>query len=81
MTRDERPSRTQLWYAGTSTPYGNPGDTCVLVADTKEDAARKARIEIAEQRGNYVPRQQRLDAIDIDNIEPVVGGVIVLCPR
>lgn len=71
-----------LWCAGTYTPYGNPGDTFVLVvAATRDEAMAKATDAIASARGNYVPRQQRLDSINVERIEEVPDGEFVVCPK
>lgn len=70
-----------LWYAPSFTPYGNEGDTFALAeADTKEEAVEKIRARATTVRGNYVPRQKRIDGIDLSALRPVEEGAFVVCP-
>lgn len=68
----------KLWFAPSYTPHGNEGDAFVIVmADTADEARTKAAAAVAEQRGNYVPSQERLDSIDLGALREIESGTFV----
>ena len=72
----------KLWLASSTTPHGNDGDTHILVvASTRDEAIAKAEGRIDQERGGYVPRQERIDSINLEGIEPIEDGAILLCPK
>ncbi len=71
----------RLYIAWSRTPYDNPGDTHIIVmAESLEEAKAKARATIETERGNYVPRQRRMDDIEVERIEPLESDAFVECP-